>query len=91
MTDGETLMKKNRHSETEHSALDPEESNAPKPLTKTRLRRGEIGRARREPTQTAQIIDFVPPVHGDVEDILCDLSGGDPNLDEPPDGSDALF
>jgi hypothetical protein len=60
-------------------------------LTKTRLRRGEIGRARREPTQTAQIIDFVPPVHGDVEDILCDLSGGDPNLDEPPDGSDDLF
>ena len=88
ITDGETPMKKNVHSKTERSALKPGKTNAPKPLTKTRLRRGEIGRAMRQPTPTAQIIDFFPPVHSDVEDILCDLSGGNPNLDEPPEGLD---
>jgi hypothetical protein len=54
------------------------------PLTKTRLRRGEIAREKREPIQSAEIIDFLPAVHGDVEDILFDLSGEDPDGDESP-------
>lgn len=43
-------------------------------MTKTRLRRGEIGREKNLPDQSAEIIDFLPPVHGDIEDLLCDLS-----------------
>jgi len=55
-------------------------ADQPGPLTKTRLRRGEIGRKKTDPP-CAEIIDFLPAVHGDVEDILCDVSG-----DElPPD------
>ena len=54
------------------------------PLTKTRLRRGEIVREKSDPTRYAEIIDFLPAVHGDVEDILCDLSAEDDDGGSPP-------
>jgi len=71
-------MKKNGHSETQHSCDS-------QPLTKTRLRRGEIAREKPELIRCAEIIDFVPPVHGDVEDILFDVAGENPDAKEPPD------
>ncbi len=56
----------------------------PRKFTKTQLRRGEIEREKVELQHNAEIIDFLPAVHGDVEDILCDLSGDAP---DPPDES----
>jgi hypothetical protein len=44
-----------------------------RPVTKTRLRRGEVGR-KKPPLPVAEIVDVVPPVHGDIEEYLCDLS-----------------
>ncbi|MCX8038683.1 MAG: hypothetical protein N3D11_16845 [Candidatus Sumerlaeia bacterium] len=54
----------------------------PKMFTKTQLRRGEIEREKSDPQHSAEIIDFLPAVHGDVEDILCDLSA---DMPDPPD------
>ena len=47
----------------------------PKPLTKTRLRRGEIARKEGFFARHAEFIDFLSTAHGDAEDFLCDLAG----------------
>jgi len=61
------------------------------PVTKTRLRRGEIRREKTEPARTAQIIDFLPAVHSDIENLLCDLSGDNPDdLNPPGPSTDSL-
>jgi len=64
---------RDRHLRTS-DAGHPQEQHESQPMTKTRLRRGEIGREKNLPDQSAEIIDFLPPVHGDIEDLLCDLS-----------------
>ena len=75
MKKGQNVSKPARRAEMEETAL----------LTKTRLRRGEIAREKPELIRCAEIIDFVPPVHGDVEDILFDVAGENPDDKEPPD------
>jgi len=77
-------MTRKRLPDTPHSGRGTQDSSQPQPLTKTRLRRGEIGREKPEALRCAEIIDFVPPVHGDVEDILFDLAADDRDDTDPP-------
>ena len=84
-------MRKKEDSETSRFSSEARNGKGPKPLTKTRLRRGEIRREKTEPARTAQIIDFLPAVHSDIENLLCDLSGDNPDdLNPPGPSTDSL-
>jgi len=50
---------------------------APTPLTKTRLRCGEIALDRSHARRRAREIESLSSAHGEIEDLLCDLSGED--------------
>lgn len=78
-------MKSGRHPRETNPADDGTKRS--KPLTKTRLRRGEIAREKNYPPQCPEIIDFLPAVHDDIEDLLCDLAGEEFTVEERPEGS----
>ncbi|KPL10671.1 hypothetical protein AMJ85_05380 [candidate division BRC1 bacterium SM23_51] len=59
-------------------------SKKTEPLTKTRLRRGQIAREKNYPPHCPEIIDFLPAVHGDAEDLLCDLSEEEMTVEDRP-------